>query len=648
VKTKDESWFKILIEQVTSPVVRDVPEPFRFRPSFEVLELDYFVHKDVQVVLPPNEGVPLDRVADTSAATPTSKSNLLLGLGTISSGSTITTRGYILALDGNFAVGTDSPMYVIPPDTVGVVTIGSTASGPFVRLVSGGLTYQLCLTNRSVNRTTPSVASVVEVIVSSVTAADTDGIIGYIPGTSRKKQIIKKKPQERHVYAADILDHVVDQKFEQLYWNDKGKVGFTLPGHKYEGPGNSLNNGEPTDETDAMARKHDLQYAWAAYQFVNGRIDKATYDSKIHEADEELIQNANLTSFGGIAANLVLRAKKFIEHFTGIAAPKNSIGRYEADTDSELISRLLLHQQPDYVSSLKEHCDKWDEELEFSYKRLESPDNCPLYECVCKIGDYSRSATEIGKKKAKQAAAHIMLLSMADSRYQSDIDAAAAQPAVAHTPMPPVAVASSSALAVGQTVGTIYARNQITEHDYVPITTVNVVATPANNDMILKMRIHPGNLTSGGQESQAQMPFRNHVFSGPTIVDDKIAYLTFKITTAANAYQAFRLIAAHIPLEYTAAQIDALKATDLKQFPNKEVYAHGSEVKFVPGWVNRLPVIVNHATDPSNTNGWLVIKILENSLVTDSTSPKLTLWVCANAVVYSMPRTPAALPAVST
>jgi len=91
-----------------------------------------------------------------------------------------------------------------------------------------------------------------------------------------------------------------------------------------------------------------------------------------------------------------------------------------------------------------------------------------------------------------------------------------------------------------------------------------------------------------------------------------------------------------------------MKATELKQFPNREHFLHGTETIFNPQWVNRLPVIINHATDPSNTNGWLVAKILEDSLVSTSTAPKLTLWVCANAVVYSMPRTPSNLPTVTS
>jgi hypothetical protein len=344
-----------------------------------------------------------------------------------------------------------------------------------------------------------------------------------------------------------------------------------------------------------------------------------------------------------------MRVKKFVEHFTGLLYP--SVGTYQLEnqTDEEIIKQLSCNKPVDYVSILKEQCDETGIDLRYNFKRLVSPDNAPLYECVCLVGDRRFSAIEIGKKKAKKMASYIMLLALADGVYQSDdIDPAASEPSAPKNPMPPVAVARPGSLAAGQTVGTIGAKIEVTEQDFVPINTVTVQADTATNDQLFKMRIHPGNFTSGGVESQAQIAYRNHVFSGPGMVNGKISYNTFKITSAANAYQNARIIIAQIPLEYTAAQIDALKATDLKQFPNREHFLHGTETIFNPQWVNRLPVISNHATDASNTNGWLVAKILENSLVDDSTAPKLTYWVCSNAVVYSMPRTPTALPAVAT
>ena len=39
------------------------------------------------------------------------------------------------------------------------------------------------------------------------------------------------------------------------------KRGLTLPGHRYCGPGNPLDNGPPTNELDAICMKHDYCYS---------------------------------------------------------------------------------------------------------------------------------------------------------------------------------------------------------------------------------------------------------------------------------------------------------------------------------------------------------------------------------------------------
>ena len=38
------------------------------------------------------------------------------------------------------------------------------------------------------------------------------------------------------------------------------KKGLTLPGHRYCGPGNPLDNGPPTNELDAICMEHDYCY----------------------------------------------------------------------------------------------------------------------------------------------------------------------------------------------------------------------------------------------------------------------------------------------------------------------------------------------------------------------------------------------------
>lgn len=52
---------------------------------------------------------------------------------------------------------------------------------------------------------------------------------------------------------------------------------FLFPGHKYLGPGNKLNSGEPVDSDDAIAREHDHDY------------EVATCKEDVHIADKKAI-----------------------------------------------------------------------------------------------------------------------------------------------------------------------------------------------------------------------------------------------------------------------------------------------------------------------------------------------------------------------
>lgn len=77
---------------------------------------------------------------------------------------------------------------------------------------------------------------------------------------------------------------------------------FTLPGHKYIGPGNKLLSGKPVSETDKTARRHDFKY-----HFAKGKAD-------VFRADKEAIKEFGTQK--GIPATLGkygLTAKNFVE-----------------------------------------------------------------------------------------------------------------------------------------------------------------------------------------------------------------------------------------------------------------------------------------------------------------------------------------------
>ncbi|GLE06871.1 hypothetical protein PINS_up016540 [Pythium insidiosum] len=79
------------------------------------------------------------------------------------------------------------------------------------------------------------------------------------------------------------------------------KKGLTLPGYNYLGPFNSLDNGEPTNQSDAAARDHDREY---------GRIGKRAYFF-YNEADEKFMRNTG-NDIGGKIGRAVFSIKKKI------------------------------------------------------------------------------------------------------------------------------------------------------------------------------------------------------------------------------------------------------------------------------------------------------------------------------------------------
>lgn len=77
---------------------------------------------------------------------------------------------------------------------------------------------------------------------------------------------------------------------------------FTLPGHKYLGPGNKLFAGKPTSSADKIARRHDFKY----------HLSKGKRD--IFRADKDAIKEfGQERGFGAKVGKFGLSAKNFIE-----------------------------------------------------------------------------------------------------------------------------------------------------------------------------------------------------------------------------------------------------------------------------------------------------------------------------------------------
>lgn len=116
---------------------------------------------------------------------------------------------------------------------------------------------------------------------------------------------------------------------------------WTLPGYNYLGPGNSLDKGKPTNENDAAAFRHDVEYD----EIENLGFDPYTMWS---EADQRLLDNTNWKDYGGVIAKLLYHSKKQLHRLQLVGeVPKKQrlrggFGEQYAQTkaDADLVSSL--------------------------------------------------------------------------------------------------------------------------------------------------------------------------------------------------------------------------------------------------------------------------------------------------------------------
>lgn len=136
-----------------------------------------------------------------------------------------------------------------------------------------------------------------------------------------KTHLEKNTPTEKAI----ILQESQGASFDFV---PMGNSQLTLPFHKYTGPGNPLDSGDPVNEQDANSRIHDHAY------------NNAYSEAEIVEADEHYIEDTKNTlanvlsgkaSIGNlpavIAGGIGIGAKKAIESQTGVLYPSNVSGK---------------------------------------------------------------------------------------------------------------------------------------------------------------------------------------------------------------------------------------------------------------------------------------------------------------------------------
>lgn len=142
------------------------------------------------------------------------------------------------------------------------------------------------------------------------------------------KQEIKESGASIHQHRPldEIFGHPVSEGEIQAFNSDTSNTGYTLPFKKYEGPGNSVNRGDPEDSADAVAQEHDLKYFDAQYRYNVGEISKAEAEREIEDSDVSAIKDFyNVGGIGGTFGAIGLGTKHLVEKVTGQIYP--SLGK---------------------------------------------------------------------------------------------------------------------------------------------------------------------------------------------------------------------------------------------------------------------------------------------------------------------------------
>lgn len=92
---------------------------------------------------------------------------------------------------------------------------------------------------------------------------------------------------------------------------------FTLPGHKYLGPGNPYPNGKPTNSADAIAKKHDKSY-------IDAQSENDILESDWKYTKEFAKDFINNPSVGSAAGAIGLGVKTGAERLIGVQYPNMS------------------------------------------------------------------------------------------------------------------------------------------------------------------------------------------------------------------------------------------------------------------------------------------------------------------------------------
>lgn len=116
---------------------------------------------------------------------------------------------------------------------------------------------------------------------------------------------------------------------------EKPSRGFVLPGFKYLGPGNDLDQGEPSNALDAAAKVHDEEYTKISQEYKYHH-DVKKFEQDIKRADEKFLSEISLIEpestyekFAKYLAQGGIGTKYLLENITGVLYPRPEQGIME-------------------------------------------------------------------------------------------------------------------------------------------------------------------------------------------------------------------------------------------------------------------------------------------------------------------------------
>lgn len=119
-----------------------------------------------------------------------------------------------------------------------------------------------------------------------------------------------------------------------------------LPGHRYIGPGNPLDNGEPVDEDDWVAYLHDLEYSLAQSDQDIQDSDKRAISSFLRIGNWESILGA-----AGLSAKW-LTEKVFGVQYPSMPKAKDKTRKHPRDQLADLVQESKRRGTPDHIPPL--------------------------------------------------------------------------------------------------------------------------------------------------------------------------------------------------------------------------------------------------------------------------------------------------------